>query len=802
MDARQLFALLASRTMLPTLALTALAFLACAPSPSGGADEVPLPAALHAFLSEHCLDCHAGPRSKANLDLAGCVQAERASSSLLASLRARLAREDMPPDSVEDRPTPADYAAAIDAVDSIVPPARREVPVVMRLNRWQYANSVRDALGLLGVDGAGGNGDADARAFADSLRNIALSLLPPDDVGEGFDTTGDTLALPPLLMDKYLIAAEAVALAALPPAATDTRRTIGGPELERDGKGQVIDNTAWLFTVGEVGARFKLPRSGRYTVRTVIEQMKAGPEDARAEIRVNGKAVTAVTVANTRGNSGTFEWSGSLAAGEQRITVAFLNDFYNPSDPNQSARDRNLGCRSIEVQGPIGGITRTPCEVALDAAAGTVESADTARLRRVAAALAPRLFRRAVDEKECAKLVQTARTAAGGAKSSWDEQLRALVTALLIDPRFLLRVEPPARTTDLAQQPGSRALTGSELASRLSFFLWASVPDDTLRLAADAGELNSQDGLARQVNRMLEDERASALADRFFAQWLGIDGLEARSFDPRGYPALSGSTLRAMQAETLALCGRLVRGELPLRSLLTTRETICTPELAQHYGLISAQSATTGGERSAYELPPTRPPGVLGHGSVLAATSNPNRTSPVKRGKWVLDVILDQTPPPPPPGVPQLPEGATNQQHLSMRQLMEQHRANPDCASCHTRMDAIGLAFERLDADGRLRSEADGVLIDDRSELPGGTQIDGPQGVAELLLEGNALERSLARRLMIYALGRGTAAADDRLIQQLAQHARAEGTFESLVRGIVLSDAFRTRREVGTPAGN
>jgi hypothetical protein len=217
--------------------------------------------------------------------------------------------------------------------------------------------------------------------------------------------------------------------------------------------------------------------------------------------------------------------------------------------------------------------------------------------------------------------------------------------------------------------------------------------------------------------------------------------------------------------------------------------------LAKHYGLIDARSATTSGDLGTYELPPTRPTGVLGHGSVLAATSNPNRTSPVKRGKWVLDVILDQTPPPPPPGVPQLPEGAANQQHLSMRQLMEQHRANPDCAACHTRMDAIGLAFERLDADGRLRSEVDGAAIDDRSELPGGARIDGVQGVAELALAGNALERSLARRLMIYALGRGTAAADDRLIQQLARDARIAGTFESLVRGIVLSDAFRTRRD-------
>jgi len=781
----------------------ALAHGAAPPPPEA---DVVVPAAVDALLRAHCLDCHTGPRSKGKLDLAERLQAKTASPTLLASLRARLAREDMPPDSVDERPAPAEYAAAIEAVDSVVPPVRREVPLVMRLNRWQYANSVRDAIGLFGADDRANDSAADVtaqtRAFAQSLRAVALAVLPPDDVGEGFDTTGDTLALPPLLMDKYLTAAEAIALAAVPPAASDTRRTIHGPELVRAGKGQVIDGTAWLFTVGEVGTTIKLPRSGRYTVRAVIEQMKAGSEDARAEIRVNGKSVSAFTVPNTRGNPGTFDWTGDLAAGEQRIAVAFLNDYYKPSDPNPSARDRNFGCRSIEVEGPIGGITRTPCELALDAAAGSGKSADTARLRRVAAALAPRLFRRTVDEKECSQLVQTARAAAGGAKSTSDAQLRSLITAILVDPRFLLRIEPPVKTTDLGQQPGVRPLVGSELASRLSFFLWASVPDDALRRAAEAGELSTKDGLTKQVTRMLADERASALADRFFAQWLGIDGLDARSFDPRGYPALSSRTLRAMQAETAALCLRVVRGELPLRALVTSRETMCSTELAQHYGLAAVPGATTVGELSAFELPPTRPSGVLGHGSVLAATSNPNRTSPVKRGKWVLDVILDQTPPPPPPGVPQLPEGSANQQHLSIRQLMEQHRANPDCASCHTRMDAIGLAFERLDADGRLRSEVDGTPIDDRSELPGGAQIDGAQGVAEHVLSGDALERSLARRLMIYALGRGTAAADDRLIHQLARDARADGNFESLVRGIVLSDAFRMRRERGQLAGN
>ena len=320
-----------------------------APPPSS---DVAIPPALDALLRTHCLDCHTGPRSKAKLDLAQRVQAMNASPSLLTLLRTRLVREDMPPASADERPSPAEYAAAIDAIDILVAPERREVPVVMRLNRWQYANSVRDAIGLFGVDespvDAGANPDAAAKAsaaarsFAESLRAVALAVLPPDDVGEGFDTTGDTLALPPLLMDKYLTVAEAVSLAAIPPAASDTRRTINGPELARAGKGQVIDSTAWLFTVGELGATIRLPRSGTYKVRASLEQMKAGPEDARAEIRVNGKSVKAVTVSSPRGKPEVFEWTGDLATGEQRIAVAFLNDYYNPSDQigRASCRER------------------------------------------------------------------------------------------------------------------------------------------------------------------------------------------------------------------------------------------------------------------------------------------------------------------------------------------------------------------------------------------------------------------------------------------------------------------------------
>ena len=378
-----------------------------------------------------------------------------------------------------------------------------------------------------------------------------------------------------------------------------------------------------------------------------------------------------------------------------------------------------------------------------------------------------------VEDRDGQALARTAIEAAGGSKAPFDDQLRALVTTVLVDPRFLLRVEAP-----LAEGRTVRALTGSELSSRLAFFLWASVPDRALREAASRGELTKPGPLRAQVKRMLADPRADALADRFFTQWLGIDGLELRQFDPAIYPGLDARMLALMQQETRDLCRRVVRGDLPVRALLESAEPASGQELLAFYGGAGAP----------------RPPGIFGHGSVLAATSNPTRTSPVKRGKWVLEALLDQAPPPPPPGVPQLPEGATNTEHRSMRELMAMHRANPDCASCHVRMDAIGLAFEGFDANGRTRTMVDGHAVEDTTELPGGATITGVPGVATMVGAGTAFERSLARRLLVYALGRGTADADDPLVAALAARLARDRSFESLVMGIAMSDAFQRRR--------
>ena len=748
--------------------------------------EVAIPPEIAPLLAAHCVDCHEGARAKGGLELASVLESGRCDESLLRALRKRLARRDMPPADEPERPSDDEYRAAVAAIDAQVPPLAREVPAVRRLNRFQYAGAVRDVL----------------EVSADE----AAALLPRDEIGEGFDTTASTLALPPLLIEKYFDAAERIAERCVPPESWSQRRVIPPERLERKGQGGTYDGIAWLATVGTLSARFEATHAGRYRISLEVAGQFAGDQNPHLEAMAGGRPLASISVAAPAGAPQLVMGEIELPRGTHSVVARFTNDFWDPDAADPKRRDRNLGIGRVTIEGPLGPTEDTPFERRARDLAG--EGADIMRLRRVAAAVGEELFRRPLAKSESDALAATAREAVG-AKSPFDAQLRALVTALLVDPRFLLRVE--ASPDDAVS--GRRALTGVELASRLAFFLWSSVPDAELRRAAQAGELAGDAALRAQVRRMLADARAASLAQRFAAQWLGIDGLESRQVDPQLFPKVDAALLASMRRETELLFEEVVRGAQPVRALLESRVTRVDARLAAHYGLEapaagegarsdtaanpSANTSTGAGSEQWVVRPvaPERGAGVLGHAGILLATSNPTRTSPVKRGKWVMQALLDDAPPPPPPGVPQLPEKPEDTKGLSVRELMALHRANPDCASCHVRMDAIGLAFEASGVDGRLRAG-----VEDSSELPDGSILRGVRGVEQLLAGNRAFERALARHLLVYALGRGTADADDALVDRLAQDLAARGDFASLVDGIVRSDAFRTRATAAKPA--
>ena len=732
------------------------------------AEDVALPAALRPVLEAHCVDCHDGPRGKGGLDLAPVLEKNLIGEAPLRALRRRLAKRDMPPADEEVRPTREEYASAVATIDTVVAPSTREVPNVRRLNRAQYAGAVHDVFAI------------------ETAAQLVERILPADEIGEGFDTTGDTLALPPLLLEKYFDVAEAIAAEAVPDDAP--QRIVVLPErFERRGQGGTYDGLAWLATNGTLRALVDAARAGRYRITVDVAAQQAGDALARMAILVDDRAVLERDIAADRAKPERVVWQGDLAAGANAIGVRFLNDFWDPKAVDPARRDRNLGVGTLVVEGPLDPPAPSAFELRVAELSG--DGGEVARLRRLACTFGAQLFRRDLTQSEIDALASIAREAAmrrGDEKrATWKAQLRALVTAILVDPRFLLRIETP--TTDGER----RALSGDELASRLAFFLWSSVPDDALRNAARAGELATDEGLVQHARRMLADPRASTLASRFATQWLGIDGLAAREFDPKLYPNVDRALLLSMRRETELLFESVVRGEVPVRALLSSRKTFVDARLARHYGVDRA--ASDDATFVAAVVPETRPTGVLGHGSILLATSNPTRTSPVKRGKWVLEALLDEAPPPPPPGVPQLPETREEKKGLSIRELMALHRANPDCASCHMQMDALGLAFERIDVDGRLRERVDGEVIDDRTELPDGSILAGVAGVERFLEKNDGFERAVARRLLVYALGRGTGDADDALVDKLAKELRTHGAFTQLVEGIVRSDAFRTR---------
>lgn len=754
--------------------------LVAPPVTKGAADsaDIVLPSAVRPLLEAHCVDCHDGPRGKGGLDLAPVLRTNRIAEAPLRALRKRLSKRDMPPADEAVRPTLTEYSAAVADIDALIAPTAREVPNVRRLNRAQYVGAI------------------DAVLQVASVVEIARGLLPPDEIGEGFDTTGDTLALPALLIEKYFDVAEAVAAACVPDD-KPLRTVVAAEKFDRRGQGGLRDGFAWLATNGTLSAEVRISRSGRHRVSIDVMAQQAGNELARVGVVIDDRML-AEHVIDEEGTkepriAGVPEpdsaptrivWEGDLTPGVRRIGARFLNDFWAPNAENPKRRDRNLGVGSITVEGPLDPATPTLFESRARDVAG--EGVDITRLRRCAAVFGEELFGRQLTKDESNALAATAREAAGR-KSQWRLQLRWLITALLVDPRFLLRVEAPAA---IGVQ---RTLTGDEIASRLSYFLWSSVPDGELRRAAREGELSDPHALATQARRMLSDARRTSLSQRFAVQWLGIDALETKSIDPTLFPGVDIALLTSMRRETELLFDEIVAGRIPVRGLLESRTSRVDGRLARHYAI--TVDPPMSDEFIKIAVPAERAGGVLGHASVLVATSNPTRTSPVKRGKWVLDALLDQAPPPPPPGVPQLPETIDASAGLSIRALMEQHRANPDCASCHVQMDALGLAFERIDVDGRPRTVLDGAPIDDRTELPDGRMLNGIVGIEEFLATSGEFERSLARRLLVYALGRGTADADDKLIDALATELRASGSFVGLVEGIVRSEAFRTRTD-------
>lgn len=735
------------------------------------------------FVKKFCVSCHNQEDNIGEFSLDQFQSSESLTTHRQSwqKVMEMLASEEMPP---EDEPQPdKDQRAAIVGwikqelanfdCEKIRDPGR---VTIRRLNRAEYNNTIRDLIGV------------NFEPAAD---------FPRDDVGYGFDNIGDVLSISPLLMEKYLAAAEKIVETAIwaedPYAAPLT--SYPAAKIEQTSGGGVIGNKhRALNSIGEVFTEHNFPASGDYLLSCEAFGQQAGPDPAKMEFRLDGQKLKVVNVTAQEETPGTYEVRITVEQGKHRIATAFLNDYYQPEHEDPELRgDRNLIIALLSVQGPIetkpDQLPETHrkilfCEPSADRDFKTCS-------REILTKFVARAFRRPASDGEIKRLVRLGQRVLdeGG---TFEQAMRITLQAVLVSPKFLFRVESDEKPNDPTVV---RNLQDYELASRLSYWLWSNMPDEQLFESARKGELSKPLVLEAQMKRMLEDPKSSALVANFAGQWLQLRSLEEIAPDATVFPTFDQSLRSAMRRETELFFEAAIREDLSVMDFLDARFTYVNGPLAKHYGI----EGITGPEFQRVSLEGTDRAGVLTHASILTITSDPTRTSPVKRGKWILENILASPPPPPPPEVEALPEDEKSVASGSLRKRLEIHRANPVCASCHAKMDPLGFGFENFDAIGRWRTKDSGFDIDPSGTLPDGQTFRGPTELLAIL-KAKKVEfcRCLTEKMLTYALGRGLEYYDKCAVDSIVDAmAKNKYRLSTLFLQIAKSEPFLKRRGSG-----
>jgi hypothetical protein len=528
------------------------------------------------------------------------------------------------------------------------------------------------------------------------------------------------------------------------------------------------------------------PKDGEYTIRVKAWEQHAGPDFSKVNVSLDGKKLTTLDIRTNQENAQIYTVKTQVTTGRHALNLAFINDYYKQDDPNPNSRDRNMAIDWVEVMGPSEADPNTlPESHKKLLGAKKPNEDDRAYGTRVLTDFARRAYRRPVTTQEVQRLTRYVELAQKEGESV-ERGIQLGMQAALASPNFLFRVE-----ADPQGMGRERLLNDWELASRLSYFLWSSMPDEELSRLAQAGQLQKGANLANQVKRMLKDPRSKAFAENFGGQWLTLRLLANINPDPVRYPAFNEKLRADMLKETELFFNSIVIDDRSILDFLDARYTFLNERLAKHYGI----EGVAGEDFRRVELTDHRRGGLLTQASILTLTSNPTRTSPVKRGKWVLEQILGTPPPPPPPNVPELDVDKTKKLEGTLRQQMVQHRQDPLCASCHARMDPIGFGFENYTAIGQWRDEENGVKIDPADKLASGRSFAGPQELIGLLKDSKDLfARSLVEKLLTYAMGRGVEPSDRCNLDTMAMDVAKKGyKFSALVMEVVESDPFRKR---------
>ena len=739
-------------------------------------------------MKRYCATCHSERQKSGGLVLEGVSVANPASEAELFEKVIRKVRAGMMPPQGMPRPEQAEldrFAAYLETtLDAAAAAAPRDAnTVTRRLNRTEYGNAVRDLFGIEQLDLA--------------------ALLPADDEASGFDNVVDALTVSPALTERYLAAAWKISAAAVgdpntPPATATYRVRSDLSQREH------IDGLP-LGTRGGVLIKHYFPVDGEYTIKprlwkNTVDQIGGLENQEQLEIAVDGKRVRLATFGGPEDERRGFDVprttsdeierrfavTVSLPAGEHEITVAFIKKSSAPAvgllrpferdriDPVSQTGPVQVERVSIEGPAKVAGAAGSPSRRKIFVCSATTAAAEPACARRILTTVARRAYRRPATPTEVNRLLRYFREGRETTRT-FDGGIQQALTFLLVSPPFLYRVE---------RSP----LTDLDLASRLSFFLWSSIPDDELLSVATRGQLRQPGVLDRQVHRMLADSRARALGANFAGQWLYLRNLRSTFPDHQEFPDFDDNLRQGLRRETEMLFESIVLEDRPVTQLLTADYTFMNERVAKHYGITGVYGSTF----RRVSVTDERRKGLLGQGSILALTSYPNRTSPVSRGKYVLTNLLGTPPPPPPPAVPPLNE--TPGKILSMRERMSQHRANAVCATCHKLMDPIGLSMENYDATGRWRADDKGAVIDPADVLYNGTKIDGPVALRNAILANpRQFVGTMSEKLLTYALSRGLTASDMPVVRAIVRDAgRNNYTFSSVVLSIVNSRPFQS----------
>ena len=649
-----------------------------------------------------------------------------------------------------------------------------------RLNRAEYNNTVRD---LLGIDMR----PADA--------------FPVDDSGYGFDNIADVLSISPLLMEKYIAAAGRLARAAVwdkPRSAEPTRFRI---QAARDASNSAAIGRISPFTAdGSIQLSFEFPASGFYEFAFgAVDRRQRSEEDGRylpdmepppprlMTMRLDDSRMATKAVEAAQYFDRSERVTHQIEPGTVDIWVGFIDQAGDPMDPNTEYSQRKLWVDYLEINGPFDAepLPLPASHRRLLACRPDGEEPWEPCAQRIIERLALRSFRRPPTRLELQSLMSlSARSMRDG--ESFEGMIQTVLQTVLVSPQFLFRIErSPAQRSN---QP-ARELDDFELASRLSYFLWSSMPDDALLEAAADGSLRSAEALRRQARRMLADPRSSALVENFGGQWLQLRNLARAQPDPERFPAFDEELRASMLRESELFFDSIVREDRSILDFLDSDFTFVNETLARHYGM----GDVSGAEFRRIALPNEQRGGLLGQASLLTISSYPTRTSPVLRGLWVLENILGQSPPPPPPDVPEL-EVQEGPLSGTLREQLEAHRSNADCMSCHRVMDAIGFGLENYDATGGWREREGDLPLDTSGTLPGDHSFQSPAELRKILVETEApsFSRTLAKKLLTYALGRGVDRHDNPAVDEIQQQVVDAGyRFSALVEAIVSSGPFR-----------